>query len=145
MRCCEVCICVLHDRVFSAGWSGRANWMQTGGEFSFTGYMRSINFKLMISNYAALCICPLPYSCHFHCVLYIKLLIPWLYLKKKRFPMHTNFPESPVGYSVYFLFNYIFIKYLFICEKYVVIQSMIVYFTHLFLYLFSNDFRFLKY
>ncbi len=29
--------------------------------------------------------------------------------------------ECPVGYSVYFLFNYIFIKYLFICEKYFVI------------------------
>ncbi len=30
--------------------------------------------------------------------------------------MHTNFPEY-LGYSVYFLFNCIFIKYLFICEK----------------------------
>ncbi len=29
--------------------------------------------------------------------------------------------ECPVVYSVYFLFNYIFIKYLFICEKYFVI------------------------
>ncbi len=27
---------------------------------------------------------------------------------------------SAVGYSVYFLFNYICIKYLFICEKYFV-------------------------
>ncbi len=25
--------------------------------------------------------------------------------------------ECPVGYSVYFLFNYIFIKYLFVCEN----------------------------
>ncbi len=29
--------------------------------------------------------------------------------------------ECPVNYSVYFLFIYIFIKYLFICEKYFVI------------------------
>ncbi len=29
--------------------------------------------------------------------------------------------ECSVGYSVYFLFNYICIKYLFICEKHFVI------------------------
>ncbi len=33
----------------------------------------------------------------------------------------TTQNKCPVSYSVYFLFNYIFIKYLFICEKYFVI------------------------
>ncbi len=40
-------ICILHARVFE-------NWKQTGGEFSFTGDARLTNFKLVISNYAAL-------------------------------------------------------------------------------------------
>ncbi len=55
------------------------------------------------------------------------------------FSMHTNIPEywlpCWLAYSVYFLFNYIFIKYLFICEKYFVILSIIVYFTRLFFFI----------
>ncbi len=42
----------------------------------------------------------------------------------------TQNTECPVDYSVYFLFNDIFIKYLFV---------------KLFFYPFSNDFKFLKY
>ncbi len=47
--------------------------------------------------------------------------------------MHTNFPEYRVGYSVCFLFNYIFIKYVFICEKILcLLKYKYVYFTDLF-------------
>ncbi len=40
--------------------------------------------------------------------------------------------ECPVGYSVYFLFNYICIKYLFICEKYFVIWSRSMFILHIY-------------
>ncbi len=47
------------------------------------------DFKLCCT----LCICPLSYSCHFHCALYVKWVLLWLYSEKIWFPMHTNFPE----------------------------------------------------
>ncbi len=66
-------------------------------------------------------------------------------LKKKKYDSQCpQTSQKALLVTAFTFFNYIFIKYLFICEKYVVIQSMIVYITHLFLYLFSNDFRFLK-
>ncbi len=48
--------------------------------------------------------------------------------------MHTNSQntECPVGYSVYFLFNYIFIKYLYICEKYFFIWSISMFILHIY-------------
>ncbi len=75
MRSCEVCICILHDRVFSAWLLVRVNCVRRG-EFSFTGDARSKNFKLVISNYAALyAFCLLPYSCHIHCVAVCKMSV----------------------------------------------------------------------
>ncbi len=123
---------------------GRSVWIECGQEESSASLKTRDRQTLSIKLCCALCICPLPYSCHFHCVLYIKWVLPWLYLKKydSQCTQTSQNTECPVGY---FLFNYIFIKYLFICEILCHLKYNYVYFTHLFFNPFSNDLKCLKY
>ncbi len=67
MRSCEVHVYPAWLRVLCLTFG--ANWM-------LKHYI--CDFKLC----CALCIFPPIYSCHFHCVMYVKWVLPWLYLKK---------------------------------------------------------------
>ncbi len=149
MRSCEVCIvscmivCSLRD--------GRSvvNWMRTGGEFSFTGDARSTNFKLVISNYAALyAFAHCQYSCHFHSVLYVKWLLPWLHLNNM-IPNALKLPRllSTLLVTVFTTFLIIFLLNIYYLWKILchLKYKYVIYSTHLFFNLFSNDFKFLKY